>query len=79
MNLKNNKNHIVFPVLEEASDGFDREIIQIFLHRFRELYLTDNIARLKRAVQKTADLIGCPDAYVEKRLYQHGLRVEITR
>ena len=78
MTLQNNKNHIVFPVLEEARDSFDREIIQIFLHRFRELCGVDNILRLKWAVNKTADLIGCPDAYVEKRLYQHGLRVEIA-
>jgi len=74
--MNNKKNHIVFPVLEEASDSFDREIIQIFLQRFRDLYVTDNIMRLKRAVNKTADLIGCPDAYVERRLYQYGLRVE---
>lgn len=78
MKLKNKQSHIVFPVLEEASDSFDREIIQIFLQRFRDLCAVDNIIRLKRAVNKTADLIGCPDVYVEKRLHQFGLRVEVV-
>lgn len=71
----NNKNDIIFPVFDYDTDKFDREIIQIFLSRYRDILFQRDEMRVWSAIHKTADLTGNSEGVIAKTLVDYGLRV----
>lgn len=65
---------IIFPILENAKDNQEYEVINIFLIRFRDLNDCRDDVRVLKSIYKTADLTACSDGLVAKILIDHGLR-----
>ena len=73
MNNKS-KPHIIFPIYDHVSDEKDREIIQMFLQRYRDINFMRSEVKVFNAIEKTADLSGNSDGVIAKILVDNGLR-----
>ena len=68
------KPKIIFPVFDTAKDTTEREIIQIFLQRFRDIDTMRFEVKVLSAIHKTADLTGNSDGLITRILVDNGLR-----
>lgn len=73
-NNKINKPDIIFPDLNMVKDHSEREIVQIFLQRFRDIPFPRDEMRVMQAIEKTANLTGYSDGVIAKILVDSGLR-----
>ncbi len=75
MGQKIKKLNIIFPIYNDFTNAADKEIIQIFIQRYRDLNLSREDVKVTQAIHKTADLTGYSDGVITKILVDYGLRV----
>ena len=62
------------PTFHTATDRFEHEIVQMFLHCYEEKGHGRGEIRILSSIHAVADISGHGDAYIAKLLVDHGLR-----
>ena len=62
------------PTFQSATDRFEHEIVQMFLHCYRGNVHHRGEIRILSSIHTVADVSGHGDAYIAKLLVDHGLR-----
>ena len=72
--MKKDAKGVIFPVIDSKCEAKDKEIIEIFIQRYRDINFMRAEIKILSSIEKTADLTGNSIGIITKILVDNGLR-----